>query len=144
MVIYGNHARGWGAWTKYRISPNCLNKCTPRLLIFPGNISETARPILTIFPALNLKVFRGSPYSFHCDQTRVRVRFLPPCQTRLFGEIWYVKSLGHLPYGAGEIFAGQVKFPAHLPEGRYAKKLVSSPDYCSLPELFGAGLMLGQ
>ena len=36
------------------------------------------------------------------------------------GGAWtkYVKSLGHMPNGTGEIVAGQVKFPAHLPEGR--------------------------
>ncbi len=31
------------------------------------------------------------------------------------------KSIGHLPNGTGEMFARQVKFPAHLPEGRWAK-----------------------
>ena len=85
-------AKLWMLHCNYCISLNkhtCLNNHIPRLLTFPGNISGNSKPILIKFSAPNVKVLRGLHSQFHGDQTRVRVRFVPPCPARLFSRIWY-------------------------------------------------------
>ena len=65
----------------------------PRLLTLHGYISETIKLISIKFSAPNLKVFMKSPGEFNRVQTRLRVRFLPPRPSRLFGEIRYECNL---------------------------------------------------
>ena len=61
----------------------------PWLLTLPGHISETTKPIWIIFWAINHEVYKSRHSEFHCNMTRLRVRFLPPHPVCLFGKIWY-------------------------------------------------------
>ena len=65
----------------------------PRLLTPTGYNSETMEPIWIIFSAHKVQVFGYTPADFHSNQTRLRVRFLPPHWVRLFGEIRYVLNV---------------------------------------------------
>ncbi len=76
--------------TGYRILPYkraCLNKRAPNFWFYLAISQKLLN--WSQFSALNGRVSMSSPHEFHCHQTRVRVRFLPPCPARLFGEIWY-------------------------------------------------------
>ena len=66
------------------------------LLTLAGHISETNKPTLIKFSALNVKVFKSRKHQFHWDQM-IRVHFLSLCLARLLSKIRYTTHIPH-PY----------------------------------------------